>query len=148
MQYLTSNFFIKLSLLACLLIITGCRAISIHGQFVSDSTIKYINNRKLSYKELITMIGTPTYVPDYSLNTFYYIQRSVLRNVWLSTKVLEQRIVKITFDSDDFARAMLLKNTHDSSIIVNTAYTKSYGTEQSIIQKFVKNIGRFNHLTK
>ena len=131
-----------------LLIITGCQSIDVRGQFVSDSAIEQINIKKPNQEELVGMIGTPTYVPDYSSSTWYYIQRSLARRAWFDPKVVQQRIIKITFGSNKkVSKAVLLKDSQNESIIANSAYTKTHGTEQSGIQKFVKNIGRFNQTT-
>lgn len=131
-----------------LLIITGCQSIDVRGQFVSDSAIEQINIKKPNQEELVDMIGTPTYIPDYSANTWYYIQRSLARRAWFDPKVVQQRIVKITFaESKRVSEAMLLKDSQNEAIVANSAFTKTHGTEQSGIQKFVKNIGRFNQTT-
>lgn len=131
-----------------LLIISGCQSIDVRGQFVSDSVIEQINVKKPNQEELIVMAGTPTYIPDYSPDTWYYIQRSLARKAWFDPKVAQQRIVKITFTKDKRVReAVLLENSQNESIVLNNSFTKTYGTEQSGIQKFVKNIGRFNQTT-
>jgi outer membrane protein assembly factor BamE (lipoprotein component of BamABCDE complex) len=131
-----------------LLIISGCQSIYVRGQFVSDRAIEQINIKKPSKEELMNVIGTPTYVPDYSAGTWYYIQRSLAHRAWLDPKVIEQRIVKITFATNKrVSQAVLLKDAQNEVIVANSAFTKTHGTEQTGIQKFVKNISRFNQTT-
>lgn len=131
-----------------LLTISGCQSIDVRGQFISDSVIEQVNIKKPNQEELIVMVGTPTYIPDYSPDTWYYIQRSLARKAWFDPKVVQQRIVKVTFAKNKRVReAVLLKNSQNESIVINNAFTKTYGTEQSGVQKFVKNIGRFNQTT-
>lgn len=131
-----------------LLTISGCQSIDVRGQFVSDNAINQVNSEKPTQEELIVMIGTPTYIPDYSPNTWYYIQRSLARKAWFDPKVVQQRIVKITFTKNKrVCEATLLENLQNEAIVANSAFTKTHGTEQSSIQKFVKNIGRFNQTT-
>lgn len=131
-----------------LLTISGCQSIDVRGQFVSDNAINQVNSEKPTQEGLIAMIGTPTYIPDYSPNTWYYIQRSLARKAWFDPKVEQQRIVKITFTKNKrVCEAILLENSQNEAIVANSAFTKTYGTEQSSIQKFVKNIGRFNQTT-
>jgi len=131
-----------------LLTISGCQSIDVRGQFVSDKAIEQINIKKPSQEELIAMVGTPTYIPEYSPNTWYYIQRSLARKAWLDPKVVQQRIVKITFTKNKrVCEAILLENSQNEAVVANSAFTKTHGTEQSGIQKFVKNIGRFNQTT-
>jgi len=145
---LFAKYFKYLLTLSIFSILAGCQAIDVRGQFISDQAIKDINSKKLNREQLVHEIGNPTYIPDYTENTWYYIQRSMSRKAWLDPKVVKQRIVKITFaDKNGFARADLVENTHNEKISSNDNYTKTRGTEQTGIQKFVKNIGRFNKTT-
>ena len=131
-----------------LFILTGCQTVDMRGQFVSDKAISEINAKKPGKNEVIDMIGTPTYIPDYTKNTWYYIQRSLSKRAWFDPKVVKQRIVKITFNSSSkVLEAVLLEDLQNENITALSNYTKTRGTEQSGIQKFVKNIGRFNQTT-
>ena len=138
----------KLLFLVMFIILSGCQSVDVRGQFVSNDAIEEINSKKLKQDEIIDLIGTPTYVPEYSHNTWYYIQRSLTKRAWFDPKVVEQRIIKITFDEHDkVIEATLLSVIHDEKLNIENKYTKTYGTEQNNIQKFVKNIGRFNKTT-
>jgi len=140
---------IKLScLLALVCLISGCQSIDVRGQFVTDNAIDEINSKKPTQEEIVNLIGSPTYVPDYSPNNWYYIQRSMARRAWFEAKVIEQRIVKIAFNNHGRAiEAKLISNIHQEDVRIESSYTKSVGTEKTNIQKFVKNIGRFNKTT-
>ena len=138
----------KIFFLVMFMTLSGCQSVDVRGQFVSDSAIEEINTKKLKQDEIIDLVGTPTYVPEYSHNTWYYIQRSLTKRAWFDPKVIEQRIVKITFDAHAKAiEATLLSVIHDEKLTIENKYTKTHGTEQNNIQKFVKNIGRFNKTT-
>ncbi|WHA06947.1 outer membrane protein assembly factor BamE [Candidatus Megaera polyxenophila] len=130
------------------ILLSGCQSIDVRGQFVSDNAIEEINSRKLTQDEIIDLIGTPTYIPEYSHNTWYYIQRSLAKRAWFEPKVVEQRIVKISFnDNRKLLGASLLQDIHNENVNIESKYTKAHGTEQGSLQKFVKNIGRFNKTT-
>lgn len=130
------------------LLASGCQSVDVRGQFLSDGALEEINSKKLTQDEIINLVGTPTYVPEYSPNVWYYIQRSMTRRAWFDPKVIEQRIVKISFNSHGKAlEAVLLSNLHEEGLDIESKYTKSTGTERTNIQKFVKNIGRFNKTT-
>ena len=131
-----------------LLILAGCQTVDVRGQFVSDEAINEINTKKPDKNEVIDMIGTPTYIPDYTKNTWYYIQGSLSKRAWFDPKVIKQRVVKIMFNSKSkVLEAVLLEDLQNENITALGHYTKTHGTEQSGIQKFVKNIGRFNQTT-
>ena len=138
----------KTFFLVMFLLLGGCQSIDVRGQFVSDSAIEEINSKKLTQEEVTDLIGSPTYVPEYSSNTWYYIQRSLTRRAWFDPKVVEQRIVKISFnDHGKMIEAIMLPAMYDENLTIENKYTKTHGTEQNNLQKFVKNIGRFNKTT-
>lgn len=144
MKFFTNPFKVLLTI-SILIMIAGCQRIEVRGQFISDEAIKEINAKQLNKDQLISMIGNPTYIPDYTENTWYYIQRSMSKKAWFDPKVVKQRIVKIVFSGKkSVATAELLKNMHNEKITALDVYTKTRGTERTGIQKFVKNIGRFN----
>lgn len=130
-----------------LILLAGCQSIDVRGQFVSDEAIKQINSQHPNKVELVELVGTPTYIPDYSKNTWYYIQRSLAKRAWFDPKVVKQRIVKVVFNGDKVQEAGLLSDGQNEKISSQSAYTQTYGTQQNGIQKFVKNIGRFNKTT-
>lgn len=142
------SIIVKLFFVLSLFIITGCQTVDIRGQYVSDQAISEINSKKSSQEEVINLIGTPTYIPEYTSNTWYYVQRSLTKRAWFDPKVVEQRIVKITFNGNGRAKeATLISGSQNENISLTSNFTKVGGTEQSGIQKFVKNIGRFNKTT-
>jgi outer membrane protein assembly factor BamE (lipoprotein component of BamABCDE complex) len=139
--------FPKLISLIFLILLAGCQSIDVRGQFVSDEAIKQINSQLPNKTQLVELIGTPTYVPDYSKNTWYYIQRSLAKRAWFNPKVIKQRIVKVVFNGDKVQEAGLLNDSQNEEISAQSSYTQTYGTQQNGVQKFVKNIGRFNKTT-
>lgn len=128
--------------------ISGCQSIEVRGQFINDEAIEEINAKKPSSDEVLRLLGSPTYVPEYSPNNWYYIQRSIAKRAWFEPKVVEQRVVKIEFNTQGKTdKAVLLASEHIENLQVDNQYTKSVGTEKNQLQKFVKNIGRFNKTT-
>ena len=107
----------KNTLLVIFILLSGCQSIDVRGQFVSDNAIEEINSRKLTQDEIIDLIGTPTYIPEYSHNTWYYIQRSLAKRAWFEPKVVEQRIVKISLnDNRKLLGASLLQDIHNENV--------------------------------
>ena len=134
----------SLILLLFTVIISACQSVDIRGQYVSDKAISDINGNNFDQSQVVDFIGNPSFVPEYSNNTWYYIQRSQTKRAWFDPKVMEQRIVKITFDQEGIARnAELVKGGHLDQIDPKGDATLTPGTETSGVQKFVKNIGRF-----
>ncbi len=134
-----------ISCLFLLFLLSSCKVIEIRGQYVDDDALSKLEDTRMNKSEVIDLIGTPTIIPEYSPNTWYYIQRLLARRAWFEAKIEEQRIVKIIFDSNDFVdEVVLLNDSHNEEIMVISEYTKTYGTDLNGVQKFIKNIGRFN----
>jgi outer membrane protein assembly factor BamE (lipoprotein component of BamABCDE complex) len=148
MSNLKIGFSFSFPVIILLFLLSGCQTIDVRGQPVSDESIEEIRTKKPTKEKLVEMIGTPTYVPDYTPDTWYYIQRSLGRRAWFDPKVVKQRIVEVKFDKNGKVReAILLTDTQHKNLAAISNYTKTYGTEQNVMQKFVKNIGKFNKTT-
>ena len=113
-----------------LILLAGCQSIDVRGQFVSDEAIKQINSQHPNKVELVGLVGTPTYIPDYSKNTWYYIQRSLAKRAWFDPKVVKQRIVKVVFNGDKVQEAGLLSDGQNEKISSQSAYTQTYGSSK------------------
>ncbi|MGI4776287.1 MAG: outer membrane protein assembly factor BamE, partial [Janthinobacterium lividum] len=75
-------FFSSLALLT----LFGCQTIDTRGQYVDDASITQLENKNLTKEQVIELIGTPTIIPDYNPDTWYYIQRLLARKAWLTPK--------------------------------------------------------------
>ncbi|MCC8418132.1 MAG: outer membrane protein assembly factor BamE [Rickettsia endosymbiont of Glossina mortisans submortisans] len=128
--------------------LSGCKTIENRGQSIDDSALVKLESKKLNKTEVIELIGTPTMVPEYSQNTWYYVERVMSQRAWLNPKIEKQKIVKITFDANNFMQeVVVIDDSHRQDIETVREYTRTYGTELNGLQKFVKNLGRFNKTT-
>ncbi|XVN42899.1 MAG: outer membrane protein assembly factor BamE [Candidatus Rickettsia vulgarisii] len=144
------SFIIRVaSAISMLLALSNCQTIESRGQAIDESTLPILEGKRLSKSEVENLAGTPTIIPDYTPNTWYYIHRSLSRRAWFEPKVIEQKIVKITFNQNDITQDVtVLSNIHKDDLKIVSEYTKTYGTELNGLQKFVRNIGRFNKTTE
>lgn len=144
------SFIIRVaSTILMLLALSNCQTIESRGQAIDDSTLLTIKGKGLSKSEVRDLIGTPTIIPDYTPNTWYYVHRSLSRRAWFEPKVIEQKIVKITFNQNGNSQEVIVLNDiHQDNLKIANECTKTYGTELNGLQKFVRNIGRFNKTTE
>jgi outer membrane protein assembly factor BamE (lipoprotein component of BamABCDE complex) len=146
MKLFISRIIIALSVIFTL---SSCKTIESRGQFVDDNLLLKLEDRKLTKFEVENLIGTPTIIAEYDPNSWYYVQRSLVKRAWFEPKVISQRIVKVIFDkSDKIEEVLVINDSHKDDIKVISEYTKTYGTELNGMQKFVRNIGRFNKTTE
>lgn len=139
----------SLLFIAILLSFTSCQTIDVRGQYISSEHIKTINDNKMTSQEVVNLIGTPNYIPDYNDKTWFYIQRSISRRSVFPVSIIGQRIVKLVFDEDWIVSNIeLITDSHKDKVTITDEYTKTPGIEQNTLQKFVKNVGRFNKQSK
>ncbi|AFC70757.1 outer membrane protein assembly factor BamE [Rickettsia australis] len=128
--------------------LSSCKTIENRGQSIDDAALVKLESKKLNKTEVVELIGTPTMVPEYSQNTWYYVERVMSQRAWLNPKIEKQKIVKITFDANNFMQeVVVIDDFHRQDIETVREYTRTYGTELNGLQKFVKNLGRFNKTT-
>jgi outer membrane protein assembly factor BamE (lipoprotein component of BamABCDE complex) len=138
----------KLLIIASMLILTGCKTIDSRGQYVDDAQVQEIEKKSLTKDDVTSLIGLPTLVPDYTPDTWYYASRSLERKIFTQPKVVSQRIVKVTFIKDRLDMIEVLDDKHEGGIRVVDDYTRSLGTDENGLQRFVKNFGKFNSTKK
>jgi outer membrane protein assembly factor BamE (lipoprotein component of BamABCDE complex) len=138
----------KLLIIASMLILTGCKITDSRGQYVDDQEVQALENKSLTKDDVTNLIGLPTLVPDYTPDTWYYASRSLERKIFTQPKVVSQRIVKVTFIKDRLDMVEVLDDKHEGGIKVVQEYTRSLGTNENAMQRFVKNFGRFNSTKK
>ncbi|MFY9589384.1 outer membrane protein assembly factor BamE [Rickettsia endosymbiont of Halotydeus destructor] len=142
------SFIIPVFSILILLMLGGCQTIETRGQFIDNTLLSQLETRKLNKLEVKELIGSPTIIPDYSPNNWYYIERTMSQRAWFNPKVEQQRIVKVTFNNNLVQEVTVINDSYKEDVEVIREYTKTYGTELNGLQKFVKNFGRFNATTK
>lgn len=135
---------LRILFILSVLLLSGCQSINNRGEFVSQEKIEAIEKNHISKEQVVEMLGEPTIIPDYTLNTWYYIGRKVQDKVWSNPKVRTQRIIKITFAGNNVEKVEINNKRPRETISVQRDSTEVKGTEESMLQTFVKNFGRFN----
>ncbi|MGL4226655.1 MAG: outer membrane protein assembly factor BamE domain-containing protein, partial [Rickettsia sp.] len=64
--------------------LSGCKTIENRGQSIDDSALVKLESKKLNKVEVVELIGTPSMVPEYSQNTWYYVERVMSQRAWLN----------------------------------------------------------------
>jgi outer membrane protein assembly factor BamE (lipoprotein component of BamABCDE complex) len=123
--------------------VSGCQTANMHGQLVTNQDIQEINNIHPDKEKLSSMIGSPTYIPSHAQNVWYYIGRTSATRPFGTTKLIEQRIVRVEFIDNKVSKAFVVDNLESKNIISNKSSTETYGSDKGVVRKFVDNLARF-----
>ena len=133
-----------LLVLCCGMVLSGCQSINNRGEYVDDAKLAAIEKNHVSKEQVVEMLGEPTIVPDYTPNVWYYVSRKVQDKVWARPSIKSQRVVKISFNNDKVEKVDITDKRPKNNINVELDSTVAKGTEETAVQTFVKNFGRFN----
>lgn len=139
---------LRVFFISTLLFLSGCQNIYNRGEFVSNETLAAIEKNHVSKEQVVELLGDPTIIPDYTPNTWYYMSRKTQDKVWSRPSIKSQRIVKITFAGDNVEKVEVINKRPKNNINVDRDVTPVKGTEESAVQTFVKNFGRFNKTSR
>ncbi len=135
----------KLIFLGILFILPSCSSTQITGQYVDDKELVELQNKDQDKQSVLKIFGSPTFVPDNDPKTWYYISRNLKVSPLSKPKLDQQKVVKLTFDSQNKLIDVELKtDLTDTKIHLDSSSTYTKGKQESSVQHFIKNFGRFN----
>ncbi|MGE3714708.1 MAG: outer membrane protein assembly factor BamE, partial [Alphaproteobacteria bacterium] len=132
--------------LAALLAVAGCSPKIENRGYVRDGTIsEMIVAGRDSKDDVITVLGSPSSHSTFGPETWYYITTRKETTAFLAPEVVEQDVVRITFDDMGMVSNVEGYNLSNSQDIdVSSRETPTEGHELSFIEQLMGNIGRFN----
>jgi outer membrane protein assembly factor BamE (lipoprotein component of BamABCDE complex) len=141
-KILTSFFIALISL-------SACKSVDITGINIKEADIQFLNTNHPTQEQVFERLGTPTIVPDYSPNIWYYVYIKTTKSTLSLPSIVEQKILKLTFNNaNKLEHAAVMDNGFNNNVSSVSHVTPTPGTDASPLQEFVKNIGRFNKTKK
>jgi outer membrane protein assembly factor BamE (lipoprotein component of BamABCDE complex) len=135
----------KLIFSGILFILSSCSNTQITGQYIDDKEFAELQNDIKDKQSVLKIFGSPTFAPDNEPRIWYYISRNLKVSPLSKPKLAQQRVVKLTFDSQDrLIDVELKKDLADSKVHLENSSTYTKGKQESSVQHFIKNFGRFN----
>lgn len=143
MTKITNIFLIILSS-AILTLLPGCQHNFHSGSLIPNHNLENLANSSLSKSQVQELLGSPDIIPTYSPDTWYFIYRNMTKRAFFQAKVIEQKIVKISFNSDVLASINIIDNSHNSDINIVSEFIRSQGSIKNPIHEYISNIGKFH----
>ena len=139
-----------LLLMSSLLLVSCSKNLEKNGYSFGDlgdteQKISAIKPGKTNEIEVLKSLGSPSSMSNFGEDTFYYMQRLTERKAFFRPKLVNQRIVTITFDENHVVKAVNHYDiNHSQKLIYDRETTVIKGNEMKVIEQLVRNFGRFN----
>lgn len=114
------------------------------GNFLSEELIASIESGTTTQDEVLETFGPPSSVGTFSPRHWYYIGQYTRPRAFLASRVYRRQVVAVSFDETGVVEQLELLNLADGQEISPSGQvTPTSGTEISLWQQLVGNIGRF-----
>jgi len=126
--------------------LSGCiKNTQLVGYTFKSEKLDQIKPGETSQAYIKNTLGTPSVVSTYGENIWYYIGSEYETVAFLDPKIKNQKIIAISFDSNNRVAAVKeysAKDTKNIEIISDT--TRTEGRDVGILGELLGNVGRFN----
>jgi outer membrane protein assembly factor BamE (lipoprotein component of BamABCDE complex) len=134
-----------LSTAISLTLLTACTPVTAtRGNLLEEYELKEVLPGIDGKDDVVRKIGSPTTVAAFDDNTWYYMGRKTEKKGILDPKVVEEKIVVVTFDSDGKVGAVKERRDGYQDIPIVQRTTPVSGNEFTFIQQMIGNVGKFN----
>jgi outer membrane protein assembly factor BamE (lipoprotein component of BamABCDE complex) len=116
-----------------------------HGSRIDPDQLKELTPGTSTRNDVSTLLGTPTAKATFDDNTWMYIAEQTQARIGAMPAVRSQDVVVLSFDDSGVLRDVKKLNADDGqSISMVARTTPSPGTEATVMQQLLGNIGRFS----
>lgn len=139
----------KILLLPCLLALAACSpTVAEHGNMLEDYQLKQIAPGTATRSDVLRVLGSPTTQAPFDENTWYYIGQETEKHGILDPKITKERVIVVRF-AEDGTVTSINEIPKDAAVDVpiEREKTKTNGTEYTLMQQLLGNLGKFNKET-
>lgn len=124
----------------------GCSPKVDNRGYVKDATIKeQIQAGRETKEEVRQLLGSPSATSNYGQEAWYYVSTRKETVAFLAPEIVEQDVVRITFDANGVVSNIESYSKADGQDVdVSKRETPTEGHELGFIEQLLGNIGRFN----
>lgn len=116
-----------------------------HGHVLDEAALARIEPGRTSRDQVAQLLGSPSSRSMFDGEAWYYVTQRTERHSFYQEKVVEQNVVAITFDEQGMVTDVARRNLDDArEIELVDRETPTVGSELTIVEQFIGNIGRFN----
>jgi len=134
-----SGWLAALALSACI------PQVSNHGYRLDEAALAQVEAGRTSREQVLQLLGSPSSLTTFDGSVWYYVGQRTERLSFYQEQVVDQSVVAIAFDDLGTVSSIErhgLDRAQEVSLVDRE--TPTSGTELSVFEQFVGNIGRFN----
>jgi outer membrane protein assembly factor BamE (lipoprotein component of BamABCDE complex) len=128
------------------LVLSGCvPQVSNHGYRFDEAALAQIQPGRTTRDEVVQLLGSPSALTTFDGSVWYYVSQRTERMSFYQEDVVNQDVVAIAFDELGSVTSVDrhgLDRAQEVSLVDRE--TPTSGTELSVFEQFIGNIGRFN----
>lgn len=132
------------------LLLTGCISeFEHHGYSFEQNNIQSIEVKKSNQQSVLKALGNPSTSSSYGPLVYYYIGFKTERVAFLQPKIVEQRVISITFDNKNIVSDIQEYTIDDlNNVAFSEHKTEIKGNTLTPIEQIMTNVGKFNKKQK
>ncbi|OIN85391.1 MAG: hypothetical protein AUJ12_09590 [Alphaproteobacteria bacterium CG1_02_46_17] len=144
--HIFSRFAFTFSLIVLAILPVACTPqVATRGNLLEDYQMKEVLPGIDTRDDVIRKIGSPTTVAPFDDNTWYYMGQRTEKKGILDPKIVEERIIVVTFNAEDgMVDKILQRQDGREDVPVVQRTTPTSGNDYTFIQQMLGNIGKFN----
>ncbi len=145
-------WFFKSNCLAIILVVSAaslgagaCASrLDTRGNLPDPKLLSSIRPGELSREDVVDLLGSPSSVTPFGSDTWYYISKRTETFAFFAPKVTARKIVVVKFAKDGKVKEVNTVGLEKSRVIKPVSRkTPTHGTEMTIIEQLIGNLGRF-----
>ena len=121
----------------------GCSQTKVvDGQYPPEYSLKEITIGDHSKDDVLDRLGTPSTIPSFDQNKWFYIEITSDKIAFLKPEILSQRVLQINFDNEDLVSGIENYSLEDGKIIeMSENKTLTQGRELTVWEQLFSNYG-------
>ena len=116
-----------------------------HGQRLDPELLAAIRPGVSSKEEVARLLGSPSAAGTFDDRVWYYVTQRVEKASFFQNRLVDQKVVAIRFDDRGIVQAIDERGLEQARAIRPVRdKTPTRGSELTLVQQLIGNIGRFN----
>lgn len=135
-----------ISLFVCASLVVGCSpTIETRGFNAENVQFNQIKPGIQSKQQVRDLLGSPSTIPSFDQNTWYYVSKKTSTTSFFTPEVLDQQVTVITFDNQNIVSDIkTYKGEEAKNIKPIERKTETTGYETGVLREVFSNFGRMS----